>query len=211
MSGWTVHISSDLLKNDLAATNTALDLLATQLENIVRMVPPFPLAELRKVPLWISPEYPGIRPRAEYHPSAVWLQNNGRDPAMGKGVEFTNIRIFPAESKRMPVLVLHELAHAYHDRVLGTNHPEIKAAFEAAKASGKYDRVEQHFGDGRTIQTRAYALTNSQEYFAETTEAFFDRNDFFPLNAEELKQADPRMFALLGRLWRSSSEAKVNP
>ena len=27
---------------------------------------------------------------------------------------------------------------------------------------------------------RAYALVNPMEYFAETTEAFFSRNDFFP-------------------------------
>lgn len=201
MSGWTVHISVDLLKNDPARTRRAIKLLADQLENIARLVPPAALAELRKVSLWISPEYPGTQPRAEYHPGAGWLKNNGRDPAMEKGVELTNIRIFEAETRRMPVFVLHELAHAYHDRVLGDNHPQIKAAYEAAKAGGKYDRVEQRFGDGRVIQTRAYAMTNPQEYFAESTEAFFYRNDFFPFTRDELKQTDPGMFALLERLW----------
>lgn len=202
ISGWSVHVSRDLFNNDAAATDIALKLLAAQLENITRMVPPAALAELRKVPLWVSPEYPGIKPRAEYHPGAGWLRNNGRDPAMEKGVEFTNIRIFEAETRRMPVFVLHELAHAYHDRVLGTNNPEIKAAYESAKAGGKYDRVEQRFGDGRTTQTRAYAMTNPQEYFAESTEAFFYRNDFFPFTREELRRTDPRMFDLLERLWR---------
>jgi hypothetical protein len=39
------------------------------------------------------------------------------------------------------------------------------------------------------------------EYFAETTEAFFSRNDFYPFNRAELRQADPEMEELLGKLW----------
>jgi hypothetical protein len=41
------------------------------------------------------------------------------------------------------------------------------------------------------------------EYFAETTEAFFSRNDFFPFTREELKQHDPEMEKLLEQLWGS--------
>lgn len=82
------------------------------------MVPRAAVAELRKVPLWFSPEYPGVQPRAEYHPDAGWLRDNNRDPKMEKVVEFTNVRIFERETKRMPNFALHELAHAYHDRVL---------------------------------------------------------------------------------------------
>ena len=48
---------------------------------------------------------------------------------------------------------------------------------------------------------RAYALTNPFEYFAEDTEAYFTRNDFFPYTREELRQHDPAMFELLTRLW----------
>ena len=35
-------------------------------------------------------------------------------------------------------------------------------------------------------------MTNPKEYFAETTEAFFTRNDFFPFTREELEAARPR-------------------
>jgi Mlc titration factor MtfA (ptsG expression regulator) len=44
-------------------------------------------------------------------------------------------------------------------------------------------------------------MTNPMEYFAETTEAFFSRNDFFPFTRDELKQHDPEMEKLLARLW----------
>ena len=146
---------------------------------------------------------PKTAPKAEYHPDAGWLRENGRDPAMAKAVEFTNVRIFEAETRRMPNFALHELAHAYHDRFLprGFDNRDVKTAYEKAKASGKYDRVERRDSEGRTRMDRAYALTNPQEYFAETTEAYFTKNDFFPYTPDELKKHDPEMFALLGKLW----------
>lgn len=44
-------------------------------------------------------------------------------------------------------------------------------------------------------------MTSPFEYFVETTEAYFSRNDFFPFTRDELKQHDPAMFALLTKLW----------
>ena len=54
---------------------------------------------------------------------------------------------------------------------------------------------------GKVHWDRAYAMTNPMEYFAEGTEAFFSRNDFFPFNRDELRQHDPGLDALLSRLW----------
>lgn len=198
LSGWTLHLSPDI---DPAAWAKALPLMQAQLEEIVRVVPAKALAELRKVPLWIHPEYANAPPRAEYHPGAGWLRENGRDPAMAKGIEFTNVRLFEAETRRMPNFVLHELAHAYHDRVLGFGQAEIEAAYQSAKAAGLYERVQRQDSEGRRRLARAYALTNAKEYFAECTEAFFAKNDFFPFTKGELKQHDPGMFDLLARLW----------
>ena len=156
MSGWVVKVSRELIKSDAKATEKAVELLRVQLEEIKRVVPLAAVKELQKVPIWISLEYPKIPPRAEYHPGDQWLRDNGRDPAMAKAVEFTNVRIFESECRRMPMLALHELAHAYHDRVLGNDHAEIRAAFEKAKAGGKYDRVERRFGDGKNRFERAW-------------------------------------------------------
>ena len=167
------------------------------------------------MPLWFSPEYPGVQPRAEYHPNASWLRDNKRDPAMEKGIEFTNVRIFEREIRRMPNFALHELAHAYHDRFLSDRfgNEAVKAAFENAKTKGLYERVEQRLGDGRSANVRAYALTNPMEYFAECSEAFFSTNDFFPFTREQLAKHDPEMFALLTTLWSkpagSSQRVKV--
>jgi hypothetical protein len=200
IAGWKVHVSTKITP---AALVKALPLLTAQLQEVVRVVPAKAVAELQKVPLWINPEYPGVQPRAEYHPDAGWLRENGRDPVMAREVEFTNVRIFEEETRRMPNFALHELAHAYHHRTvrMSFGNLEIKAAYEKAKSSGSYDRVERKDSEGRSRMERAYAMTTPQEYFAETTEAYFSRNDFYPFTREELKLHDPEMLALLEKLW----------
>ena len=194
---------------DKAGTDRALELLAVQLHEITRVVPAAAVVELSKVPLWFSPEYPGVPPKAEYHPGAGWLRDNKRDPSDGEGG-----RIPPtSESSSVRpngcrIFALHELAACvFHDRVSsqsdsGNEALMVKAAFENAfKAKGLYDYVEQRFGDGRSANVRAYAMTNPMEYFAECSEAFFSTNDFFPFTREQLAKHDPEMFALLKTLW----------
>ena len=123
-------------------------------------------------------------------------------------VLFENDLVSRSDTKRMPNFALHELAHAYHHRVLekGFENAEIIGAYKRAKADGLYERVEQRFGDGRAAVVRAYAMTNQQEYFAECTEAFFSTNDFFPFTRNELARHDPAMFELLKKLWDETSK-----
>ncbi|NBP24464.1 MAG: hypothetical protein EBU81_07930 [Proteobacteria bacterium] len=203
VEGWNVRIDTRLWNEQRSETDKALELLAVQLREIIRVVPAPAVQHLRKITLWFTRTYPGQGGRAEYHPGAGWLRANGRDPAMVHGVEFTDIPDFESETRRMPNFTLHELAHAYHDRVLpdGFSNAEIAAAYNAAKASQRYERVQRHDAAGKTHWDRAYALTNPMEYFAECTEAFFSRNDFYPFNRTELQQHDPDMDALLVRLW----------
>lgn len=201
--GWRVSISQRLLDEQAAATAQAITLLTTQLEEIVRVVPAKAVAQLKEVPLYLSPTYHGFAAKAEYHPDAAWLREHGRDPAMEKAVEFTNVLIFEEETRRMPNFTLHELAHAYHDRELteGFGNPAVIDAFERARAAGIYDRVERQDAEGRRTTDRAYAITNPQEYFAETTEAYFSRNDIFPFCRDELEVHDPQACRMLRRLW----------
>ncbi len=202
VEGWQVRVNRQLLRDEEKTfTEQALALLGKQLAEIRRVVPAHHVKRLQEVPLWINPPYEGIRPSAEYHPDAGWLRANKRDPAMAKAVEFTNTRIWERENRRMPMLALHELAHAYHHRVIGHDHRGILDAFAAAKAGGRYESVKRWTGDKFTTD-RAYALSNEKEYFAETTEAFFGRNDFEPFNREELEKMDPGMFAVLKEIWK---------
>ena len=206
LEGWRLLISRRLLAEHAEATEKAIGLLAKQLQEIVRVVPAAAVVKLKAVPLYLSPAYDGFGAKAEYHPAAGWLREHGRDPVMAKAVEFTNILIFEEETRRMPNFALHELAHAYHDRELvnGFGNAEVIEVFQRAQASGRYEKVERQDARGRRTIDRAYALTNPQEYFAETTEAYFSRNDFFPFCRAELQAHDPHGCRLLGQLWGSA-------
>jgi hypothetical protein len=202
--GWQVHIAKQLLETDAEDTANALAGLEKMLVEIVRDVPASAVDQLKNVPLYFSPAYQDGRTGAEFHPGAGWLIDNGRDPAMAQAVEFSGVGDFEAEMRRMPNFALHELAHAYHFRVLpdGFDNPEINVAFRRAQQSRRYDRVERTFGDDRpNTFERAYAMTTAMEYFAETTEAYFSRNDFFPFTRAELLEHDPEMHDLLEKLW----------
>lgn len=201
VQGWTVHVSQALENAEPKATARALELLDAQLKEVIQVVPPAVLPKLQEVHLWFSPEYENVRPTAEYHPGAGWLKSHNRDVAMEKGIEFTNILNFEAETRRMPNFALHELAHSYHDRVLDFENADVKAVYEHAKAGGKYDQVQRKDSEGNVKVVRAYALTNQMEYFAESTEAFFARNDFFPFTRAELETHDPEVVTLLRKVW----------
>jgi dipeptidyl-peptidase-4 len=51
-------------------------------------------------------------------------------------------------------------------------------------------------------------MTNPAEYFAETTEAFFAQNDFYPFNKAELIETDPAMAECLTKIWNVVKEPK---
>ncbi len=205
IKGWTVHVNRVLLATEPKLTAKAMEILAKQLDEIVNVVPKAAVLNLQKVPLYFNPEYRGVPPLAVYHPGADWLRKNGRDPAMAKSVEYNNVRIFEAEANRMPNVTLHELAHAYHDQFVpkGFDNPVIQAAFTRAKESATYDKVERRNGNGRpNTFEKAYAMTNPMEYFAESTEAYFTGNDFFPFTKEQLKKHDPDVMEVLAKFWQ---------
>ena len=210
IAGWQVHIAKKLIETEAAETKRALAGLEKMLKAIVRDVPASAVNELKKVPLYFSQAYKPGKSGAEFHPDVGWLRENGRDPAMAHAVEFSGVKDFEAEMRRMPNFALHELAHAFHFRVLpdGFSNREIEAAFERAKRGGRYEQVERSNGDGKPVTIeRAYGMSNAMEYFAEATEAYFARNDFFPFTREELRECDPEMHDLLERLWSYSPSA----
>ena len=202
--GWTLRIDERLIARDPAMVEKAVGLLDKHLETIVRLVPAKAVAELKKTTLNFTLPYPGVRPTAEYHGGLEWVKQAGREIALAKSVEFTMIDRLEAETKRMPVVVLHELAHAYHDKVVpgGYQNRDILGAYQKAKASGTYDAVKRWTGEKFVDKpAKAYAMNNQMEYFAESTESYFDRNDFEPFNRAELLAKDPDMLKVVEKIW----------
>lgn len=197
VAGWTVRVNRELLSSQRELGSNALAVLEVHLRGITNVVPPRACAALQRVPLWLGVN-DGHAECAEYHPSKDWLAKNGYNPHKAKCVEIGNARLFIDWSPKQPMMVLHELAHAYHDQVLGFENPRIRAAYERARASGRYDAVPRN--NGRT--ERAYALADDHEYFAEVSEAFFGTNDYFPFTRDELKRHDPEVFEILQEVWK---------
>ncbi|CAM4059153.1 hypothetical protein COEX109129_06305 [Corallococcus exiguus] len=112
----------------------------------------------------------------------------------------------------MPVFVLRQFSHAYHDQVPGWEHAGLAAVYERAMASKSYDCAERWRGPGRphTFE-RAYSTTDVGEYFAENSEALFGRNDFYPFTREELGKHDPGMLALLQQVWQVPTTTTPTP
>lgn len=199
IEGWTVKVNPELLlESNQKLLRSSLAALTNHLQRIKFILSDEKVAELQRLPIWLGLDNQRLV-NLQYHPSSVWLERNGHDPALAKHVHIPVAKqlIDRRQWAKHPCVILHELAHAYHDQVLGFDDAEIIAAFEEAKKSGIYDQVLAH--DHRTV--RHYALSNHKEYFAESTEAFLGVNDFYPFVRAELKQHDPRMYFLLVKIW----------
>jgi|GEM_PF-318207 len=199
LHGFTVHVDPALLSGPNAKQGArALSMLSNHLERISILVPSAPLSAMRSLGIWIEHEHPELS-NMQYHPGAGWLERRGYDPRLAKKVHIPRARalLSRAQMLKHPAVVLHELAHAYHDQVLGFEDARIVEAFRAARAARTYENVLAHTGR----KVRHYAMTNHKEYFAEATEAYLYRNDFFPFVRAEFEQVDPKGHAALQEIW----------
>jgi S1-C subfamily serine protease len=197
--GWRVHVDRTLLEGEGAAEGAeVLAALESHLRQVALLVPADRLEKLRAVELQVDRDDPGLS-GMQYHPSRGWLVEHGHAASLAKRVHVPQSRELLSRDLLavQPRVVLHELAHAYHDQVLGFDDGRVRAAYEEAVDGGAYEDV-LHV-DGR--RTRHYALTDAKEYFAEGTEAYFGANDFYPFVRAELREHDPGLFSLLEEVW----------
>ena len=199
IEGWTVHVDPQLIEGEYSDTGErCLKMLANHLQRIAILVPAEQLAKLRKIEIWIERAHPQLG-AMQYHPSPKWLTDRGHDRRLGKKVHVTRAEQLLSRQQMLkhPAVILHELAHAYHDQFLSFDNQQIIDAYDKAMSAGLYDKVLLY--NGR--QVRHYAATNHKEYFAEGTESFFYRNDFYPFTAAELEKHDPVLYNLLVDIW----------
>ena len=199
IEGWNVRVDDRLLRGDGAALGErALKLLTARLVAITIVVPDKSLAKLRAITIELDLDYGELKVM-QYHPDAGWLKEHGYSEGLAKCAHIPNAEQFlsPYENHRMPWVVLHELAHGFHDQTIGFEDPRVIAVWKKFRDSGKYQSVLTSPGPMR----EHYGLTNQKEFFAEMTEAYFGSNDFYPFVTGELKQAEPETYALLAEIW----------
>ena len=197
VSGWTVILERALSDSNTALANRVLTQLEKDLDRIADALPASVVTDLRAVPIWINFNSPS--PRAgQYHWSAEGARAAGEDPKKEGGVEITRAAEYiEMAAWEQPSFVLHELAHAWQHRRYGVDYPPLRAAYQQALTSGRYNAVKHVGGD----TDRAYAMTDEREYFAELTEAYFGKNDFYPHTRDELRTHDPAGFRMIENAW----------
>jgi len=201
LEGWTIRVDDRLLKGpDEGLGTRALRFLEGKLSDITMVVPEDKVKVLKSVVIVLDLSH-GKLGAMQYHPSSGWLKANGYSTDLAKCVHIPRAADLPTRRNinEQPWVILHELAHAYHDQVLGFDDPRIKEAYEKYKKSGRGDKTLLYNGK----RVKHYALTNPMEFFAEMTEAYFGVNDFFPFNRAELKEAEPEIYELLTHIWET--------
>lgn len=199
IEGWTVRVDDRLLAPphvDLG--EQALKMLSAKLVGLPYIVPAEPLEKLRAVTIVLDLAHGALR-NMQYHPSAAWLEQNGYATNLVKCVHIPEAKdLLTARTvNEQPMVILHELAHGYHDQVLGFDEPRIIKAYENFKKSGNGEAALLYNGK----RVRHYGLTDQKEFFSEMTEAYFGTNDFFPFTCAELMTAEPEIYALMSAIW----------
>ena len=198
VEGWTVLVNKRFVAREPKLSMETLTLLRQQLRQIVQRVPAVAVKKLRTIHFWVEENEPH-HPCMTYHPNPDWLRDHDMNPDKARCVELSNARNFLKWTQEQPWMALHELSHGYHHQFLdgGFNNAEVKTAFDGAMKAKRYESVLRSNGK----KEKAYAATNSMEFFAEASEAYFGINDFYPINRADLQQHDPETFETVKRLW----------
>ena len=179
IEGWVVKVDKDLLTQEFKEnTESNIQLVTEELVEIGKVLPESVLKKLRKVTICITPcniRTPLNAPQADY---------THRDRLVRLG-NFHNYHVY---SKIWTGIILHELAHAYHYKVLGYRNSKIRKAYRRALKTGHYKGY--------------YPAKNEFEFFAVTTVAYFGKEKDYPANREELERDDPETARLIGKLWK---------
>ena len=189
---FSIYVSEKALEESPKLAEAAFETIESQLNYMVTRFPVKAIEKLREAGvkiilndecadgegLFCETDY-GNCPFACYVPNVVWLEEFKK-----KSVLIRNLNSLLESTHDQPALLIHEMAHAYHDLIvpLGFDNQVIYNAWEKAKDSGKYEKVP-HIWSGdwnNRPHKRAYALQNEREFFAEMTEALWLRNDYAP-------------------------------
>ena len=198
LEGWQIEWDPEIAESNNAPFFREIrKALCNHFQRIKFLLPKDRVKVLQKFPIRVDKKHKLTN--MQYHPSKGWLINNGFDPTLEKRVHIPRAKNLLERStwQKHPYVILHELAHAYHDQVLGFEYKEILEAYQRAEREKLYERVLLYRGG----KTKHYARTNHKEFFAEMTESYVGVNDFFPFVRAELKEHDPQTYALMEKIW----------
>ena len=208
IAGFVVLADPDVVEPPETLERSPLQVLEGELKTIGRIVHAQALAELRKLTIWAEwDENQGLGNGRSGKAVAVYYGGSqrgmlaaGKNPLKANNITILSTRDLTREHQpgrdSGRCVLLHEMVHAVHHKILGFDNARITAAYQQALERGKLERG-------------SYAATNPPEFLAEMSCAYLDRLQYFPRDREELKKHDPATFQLMATIW-SGAESAAN-
>jgi hypothetical protein len=205
IEGFTLLVNQAVLDADASGfERKPLDVLELELKTVSRLMTPKALGVLRKLLIWVewderqpvSNGRDGTAVAVYYGGHQLSLVRKGMHPLKSKSVTILSMKSLTAAHQPKTdaggCVLLHEIAHAVHDNLLGWENPTIKAAYRLAMERKLYDKSQ-------------YVSTNEAEFFAELTCAYFDQLEYHPRTRDHLKKLDPASFKMLDAVWGAAA------
>ena len=203
VQGWKVKVNTRLISGDTSILKRSLGLFGKELYDIGNTLPPKAVEHLKRVVIWFELSSPHNTYTGMYLSSEDRLERAGINPEKAKSIEIIAPQYIDARTTYGEHwVILHELAHAYHDRVIGFGNQQVKDVFKTIRAAGLYRRVRRGFN----TRHHGYALSNYREYFAEISTAYFGHIDYYPNDRADLRHYDPLGYKLVEDLWEVQSK-----
>jgi acetyl esterase/lipase len=192
LASWQVYVHNALLPGGEHAETgaAAMKRLTDAMVRVKTWIPADPQAKLLKVKIWLevnSTKGPhGGTSAYQYHPGLDWLIDMDFNPDKHKCVEFGNAASLAKGSDDSSAnVLLHELAHAYHDQILSFDNPDVLAAHKRAREEGKYPPGDWVVG------------ADHKEFFAGVTTRYFGTKE----ERDAVGQRDPILERFLLKTW----------
>lgn len=204
MQGFTVLLSTHAVREAKKVGGKPFQALIDEFDGLIKVLPAHSLSIFRRTPIWI--EWDNIdrrnpRTLAKYYSAGVWDLPEDEHPLKATSVEVLSLKRLAQQkanaNQKPQIILLHELAHMIHHRVVGFEYADLLFAYKQAMDRRLYDKVKHDDGD----EVRAYAATNELEYFAELSCAYLDRCPYYPFTRDELREYDPAGYRVMEKVW----------
>lgn len=197
-------VEKQLLDEDRATANKALDRLNQNIDLALTILPPHSHKQVAKQKFWLlyGPKATdGGRNNglAYFRPGSPKFDKRRHEDWNSVVVVYSAYNYVQLSDLWALKSVLHELGHAYQLEQWPEKEPGILAAYENAMESRLYHNVKNDKG-GRF--PKAYATQNQLEYFAELTCMFFAECNYHPMKRTDLKSYDPFGYEMMRKMWK---------
>jgi len=209
VEGFALVLHPETLKHENEFKIPPSEVLKLELRMLGKILNPKALAAVKRMPIWVEWDEAtplkslakGKRFTAYYNSSnQATSKLIGMHPLQARTITICSLRslttIHQPGAPREQCVLLHEVAHAVHDQLIGQNNQEIVAAYKQAISR-------------RLCDPKSPAGADFSEFFAEMTCAYLDRLDYLPHNRSELKSLDPETFRVVEKFWGKTAAAEV--